>query len=131
MRGARKLIDVDKVQAMMSVWASAVGSAVLPLCWENKVMMLAISAADTIAELPHQGYFVRTQPHTSSAGQAIRQASSSRRKAKNVYLMMPQTPFTETVFKTIREDGRAEGREGRQRRSSTARRPRSVPRSTR
>src|SRR5262245_40460484 len=47
-RGARKLIDVDKVQAIMSVWASAVGSAVLPLCWENKVMMLAISAADTI-----------------------------------------------------------------------------------
>ena len=28
-RGARKLIDVDKVSAIMSVWASAVGSAVL------------------------------------------------------------------------------------------------------
>jgi branched-chain amino acid transport system substrate-binding protein len=32
-RAARKLIDVDKVSAIMSVWASAVGSAVLPLCW--------------------------------------------------------------------------------------------------
>src|SRR5215813_3908881 len=67
-RAARKLIDVDKVSAIMSVWASAVGTAVLPLCWENKVMMLAISAADTIALLPHQGYFVRTQPHTELQG---------------------------------------------------------------
>src|SRR5437868_8746713 len=67
-RGARKLIDVDKVSAIMSVWASAVGTAVLPLCWENKVMMLAISAADSLALPPHQGYFVRTQPHTELQG---------------------------------------------------------------
>src|SRR4051812_48789110 len=76
-RGARKLIDVDKVSALMSVWASAVGTAVLPLCWENKVMMLAISAADTIAELPHQGYFVRTQPHTVLKNHAASTRASS------------------------------------------------------
>src|SRR4029077_19928654 len=68
-RAARKLIDVDKVQAIMSVWASAVCTAVLPLCWENKVMLLGIAAADSIALLPHQGYFVRTQPHTELQGQ--------------------------------------------------------------
>jgi branched-chain amino acid transport system substrate-binding protein len=102
-RGARKMIDVDKVQAIMSVWASAVGTAVLPLCWENKVMLLGISAADSLADLPHQGYFVRTQPHT------VLQAKQFARfilanKAKSAYLIMPQTPFTESVFKTIRED---------------------------
>jgi branched-chain amino acid transport system substrate-binding protein len=107
-RGARKLIDVDKVQALMSVWASAVGTAVLPLCWENKVMMLAISAADTIAELPHQGYFVRTQPHT------VLQAKEFARfilaeKAKSAYLIMPQTPFTDSVLKTIREEVEPKG----------------------
>src|SRR5882757_1985815 len=100
-RAARKLIDADKVAAIMSVWASAVGSAVLPLCWENKVMMLAISAADTIAELPHQGYFVRTQPHTELQGEQFAQFAI-RNKAKHFYLMMPQTPFTDTVFKGIR-----------------------------
>ena len=100
-RAARKLIDVDKTAAIMSVWASAVGTAVLPLCWENKVMMLAISAADTIAELPHQGYFVRTQPHT--ALQSVQFAEfAMRNKAQHFYLMMPQTPFTETSFKAIR-----------------------------
>ena len=86
----------------MSVWASAVGTAVLPLCWENKVMMLAISAADSIALLPHQGYFVRTQPHTDLQGKEFGRFILGQ-GAKSVYLIMPQTPFTETVFKAIRE----------------------------
>lgn len=101
-RAARKLIDVDKVQAIMSVWASAVGTAVLPLCWENKVMLLAISAADTLALLPHQGYFVRTQPHTELQGKEFGRVALAM-GAKNFYLIMPQTPFTETTFKAIRE----------------------------
>jgi branched-chain amino acid transport system substrate-binding protein len=101
-RAARKLIDVDKVSAIMSVWASAVGTAVLPLCWENKVMLLGISAADSLALLPHQGYFVRTQPHTELQGKEFGRFALSQ-NAKNLYLMMPQTPFTETTFKAIRE----------------------------
>jgi branched-chain amino acid transport system substrate-binding protein len=101
-RAARKMIDVDKVQAIMSVWASAVGTAVLPLCWENKVMMLAISAADSLAELPHQGYFVRTQPHTALQGAEFGRVALAM-GAKNFYLIMPQTPFTESTFKGIRD----------------------------
>ena len=107
-RAARKLIDVDKVQAIMSVWASAVGTAVLPLCWENKVMLLGISAADSIAALPHQGYFVRTQPHTELQGKQFARFILSQR-AKSAYLIMPQTPFTETVFKAIREGVEPQG----------------------
>jgi branched-chain amino acid transport system substrate-binding protein len=101
-RAARKMIDADKVQAIMSVWASAVGSAVLPLCWDNKVMLLAISAADSLAELPHQGYFVRTQPHTALQGAEFGRVALSL-GAKNFYLIMPQTPFTESTFKGIRD----------------------------
>jgi branched-chain amino acid transport system substrate-binding protein len=101
-RAARKLIDVDKTQAIMSVWASAVGTAVLPQCWENKVMMLAISAADSLALLPHQGYFVRTQPHTELQGKEFGRVINAM-GAKSAYLIMPQTPFTETVFKAVRE----------------------------
>ena len=75
-RGARKLIDVDKVQAIMSVWASAVGTAVLPLCWENKVMMLAISAADTLADAAAPGIFRAHAAAHGSAGQGVRQIHS-------------------------------------------------------
>jgi hypothetical protein len=42
-------------------------------------------------------YFVRTQPHRI-AGE-IPAASSAG--AKSVYLIMPEPPFTETVFKAI------------------------------
>jgi branched-chain amino acid transport system substrate-binding protein len=101
-RAARKLIDVDKVSAIMSVWASSVGTAVLPLCWENKVMMLAISAADSIVQLPHQGFFVRTQPHTELQGQQFANFAI-KRNAKHFFLMMPQTPFTDTVFKGVKD----------------------------
>src|SRR5690349_23661119 len=107
-RAARKLIDVDKVQAIMSVWASAVGTAVLPLCWENKVMLLAISAADSIALLPHQGYFVRTQPHTVLQAKQFAKFILAQ-NAKSAYLIMPQTPFTESVLTTIRQEVEPKG----------------------
>ncbi|HEV3185899.1 MAG TPA: ABC transporter substrate-binding protein, partial [Xanthobacteraceae bacterium] len=35
-RAARKLIDVSKVPVIMGTWASAVTSAVAPVCWESK-----------------------------------------------------------------------------------------------
>ena len=101
-RATRKLIDVDKGSAIMSVWASSVGSAVLPLCWENKVMMLGICAADSIAALPHQGYFVRTQPHTELQGAQFAKFAIAQ-NAKHFYVMMPQTPFTESTMKGIKD----------------------------
>jgi len=101
-RAARKLIDVNKVSAIMSVFASAVATAVLPLCWENKVMMLAIAAADSIALLPHQGYFVRTQPHTELQGREFANFAI-KRGAKHFFVMMGQTPFTDSVMKGIKD----------------------------
>ena len=38
-RAARKLIDVDKVAAIMGTWASSVTTAVAPLCWESKTFL--------------------------------------------------------------------------------------------
>ncbi|MFI4982480.1 MAG: ABC transporter substrate-binding protein, partial [Nevskiales bacterium] len=63
-RAARKLIDVDKVAAVIGTWASAVTTAVAPLCWENKVVLFTVSGADSITRLPHQGYIIRTQPNS-------------------------------------------------------------------
>src|SRR6202011_87168 len=64
-RAARKLIDVDKVCAIMGTWASAVTTAVAPLCWESKTFLATVSGADSITQLPHQGYLIRTQPNTT------------------------------------------------------------------
>src|SRR5262245_23279994 len=46
-RAARKLIDVDRVVAITGTWASAVTTAVAPLCWENKVVLCTVSGADS------------------------------------------------------------------------------------
>jgi ABC-type branched-subunit amino acid transport system ATPase component len=44
-RAARKLIDVNKVVAIVSTWASAVTLAVKPLCVEAKVFVIGVSGA--------------------------------------------------------------------------------------
>ena len=45
-RAARKLIDVSKVPVIMGTWASAVTSAVAPVCWESKTFLTTVSGAD-------------------------------------------------------------------------------------
>jgi branched-chain amino acid transport system substrate-binding protein len=72
-RAARKLIEVDKVAVIMGTWASAVTSAVAPVCWESKTFLMTVSGADSITLLPHQGFLVRTQPNSKL--QAIAHAS--------------------------------------------------------
>jgi branched-chain amino acid transport system substrate-binding protein len=96
-RAARKLIDVDKVAAIMGTWASSVTTAVAPLCWESKTFLCTVSGADSITQLPHQGFLVRTQPNSTlqvaRSGQFMLSLG-----AKKLYTMMPQTPFTQTTF---------------------------------
>jgi len=91
-RAARKLIDVDKVAAIMGTWASAVTTAVAPLCWESKTFLTTVSGSDTITQLPHQGYLIRTQPNThlqiGKLGEFILSLG-----VKRVFVLGAQTPF--------------------------------------
>jgi len=101
-RAARKLIDVDKVSAIMGTWASAVTTAVAPLCWESKTFLCTVSGADSITQLPHQGYLVRTQPNTvlqvTRAGEFLISLG-----AKKTYTLVPQTPFAQRSIEILAE----------------------------
>ena len=101
-RAAHKLIDVDKVCAIMGTWASAVTTAVAPLCWESKTFLTTVSGADSITLLPHQGYLVRTQPNTTLQGHKFG-AFAIAQGAKRVFIVAPQTPFTKSSFDAITE----------------------------
>jgi len=91
-RAARKLIDVGKVSAILGTWASAVTTAVAPLCWESRTMLFTVSGADSITKLPHNGYIIRTQPNTEL--QSMRAASYlAEGGAKRVFALSAQTPF--------------------------------------
>ncbi len=91
-RAARKLVDVDKVSAVIGTWASAVTTAVGPLCWENKVMLFTVSGADSITKLPHQGFIIRTQPNTYLQA-TIAGTYMADKGSKAVFTLGAQTPF--------------------------------------
>jgi len=101
-RAAHKLIDVDKVPVIMGTWASAVTTAVAPVCWESKTFLTTVSGADSITLLPHQGYLIRTQPNTQL--QATKHAEFiAGLGMKQVYLMSIQAPFSLPMQKRMDE----------------------------
>src|SRR6516162_1706707 len=91
-RAARKLIDVDKVSAIMGTWASSVTTAVAPLCWESKTFLCTVSGADSITLLPHQGYIIRTQPNTKLQATSHAEFVAGM-GAKKVAVIGIQAPF--------------------------------------
>jgi branched-chain amino acid transport system substrate-binding protein len=96
-RAARKLIDADKVSAIMGTWASSVTTAVAPLCWESKTFLTTVSGADSITLLPHQGYLVRTQPNSQLQITSLAEFILSL-GSKKVFTVIPQTPFTQSTI---------------------------------
>src|SRR5687768_16096977 len=109
-RAARKLIDVDRVAAIMGTWASAVTTAVAPLCWESKTFLTTVSGSDTITLLPHQGYLVRTQPNTVLQGKKFAEfmvALGSKRAAA----LSIQSPFAKPVEKIVGDEMKKRGAE--------------------
>src|ERR1051325_8880644 len=93
-RAAHKLIDVNKVPVLMGTWASAVTTAVAPVCWESKTFLTTVSGADSITKLPHQGYLIRTQPNNHL--QATKHAEFIlRQDKKKVFILAIQAPFAQ------------------------------------
>jgi branched-chain amino acid transport system substrate-binding protein len=99
-KAAHKLIDIDHVVAICGTWASAVTTAVAPVCWESKTMLFTVSGADSITKLPHMGYIIRTQPNSNL--QATRAADfMASRGVKSFYDLSAQTPFAKDVYQQM------------------------------
>ena len=109
-RAARKLIDVDKVAAIMGTWASAVTTAVAPLCWESRTFLTTVSGSDTITLLPHQGYLVRTQPNTQLQGKKFAEFMAAQ-GSKRVAILAVQAPFALPTQKVVGEELKKHGSE--------------------
>jgi branched-chain amino acid transport system substrate-binding protein len=91
-RAARKLIDVDRVSAIMGTWASAVTTAVAPLAWESRTMLFTVSGADSITQLPHRGHIIRTQPNSTLQITKLSEFLGQQ-GAKRIFILAAQTPF--------------------------------------
>ena len=110
-RAARKLIDVDKVVAIGGSYASAVTSAIAPLCWEGKTVLLTASGADSITRLPHQGYIFRTSPTVTLQGTRVGEFAVEL-GAKKMFFLGVQTPFAQTYIEIISSIFRKAGGSG-------------------
>jgi branched-chain amino acid transport system substrate-binding protein len=99
-RAAHKLIDVDKVVAIGGSYASAVTSAIAPLCWEGKTVLFTSSGADSITKLPHQGYIFRTSPTVTLQGTRLGDFAVEL-GAKRMFFLGPQTPFAQSYIEII------------------------------
>ena len=99
-RGGRKLIDVDRVAAILGVYSSAGAMAVAPLCWESKTFMTTSAGADSVTQLPTDGFLLRTQPNTTLQGRKFGEYAISN-GAKRVYFVTPQTPFAQSEFDSV------------------------------
>lgn len=109
-RAARKLIDVDGVSAIIGTWASSVTTAVAPMAWESSTMLFTVSGADSITELPHDGYVIRTQPNTTLQGRKFGEFAVELGN-RRVFFLTPQTPFADSQFVNIQAALDAEGGE--------------------
>lgn len=99
-RAARKLIDVDKVVAIGGSYASAVTSAIAPMCWESKTVLCTASGADSITKLPHQGYIFRTSPTVTLQGTRVGDFAVEL-GSKRMFFLGPQTPFAQSYIDII------------------------------
>ena len=95
-RAARKLIDVNKVVAIVATWASAVTLAVRPLCVEAKVFVIGVSGADTVTQGDHKGYVARTQPNTQLQGRMYAKFATTKKEWKRVAYLALQTPYAQS-----------------------------------
>src|SRR5205814_74646 len=95
-RAARKLIDVNRVVAIVSTWASAVTLAVRPLCVEARVFLIGVSGADGVTQGDHKGYIARTQPNTNLQGRMYAKFAVSKKEWKRVAYMALQTPYAQS-----------------------------------
>jgi branched-chain amino acid transport system substrate-binding protein len=95
-RGARKLIDVNKVVAICGTWSSAVTLAVGPICVNNQVVLMNCSGSEKVTELGKSGFVYRTQASNVLWGAAFGRLAAERGFRKAVVLAQ-QNPFALTM----------------------------------
>jgi branched-chain amino acid transport system substrate-binding protein len=103
-RAARKLIDVNKVIAILSTWSSAVTLAVAPICIENKVFEISVSGAAEISDLKDDDFIFRTQPTGIVQGEACAEFTREQgtKKVSFMGLQHPAAkPFLEAYAKRV------------------------------
>lgn len=101
-RGARKLVEVNKVSAIVGTWASSVTLAVAPIVQDNKLVQFSTSGAHRITELQKKGYVFRTEPDDLIFGKAYAEYAIQQ-GWKSAAVLGLNVPFTATTVEAFRQ----------------------------
>jgi len=106
-RGAKKLIELNKVSAVIGTWASSVTLAVAPVALENKVVEMSTSGASRITKIQKKGFIYRTEPDDLLFGRAYGEYALQRgwKRASVLGLNVPFTETTVAAFQKRFESG--------------------------
>ncbi len=101
-RGVKKLIDLNRVVAVIGTWASGETLAVAPICVENRVVQMSTSGASRITEIQKQGYIYRTEPDDAFFGRAFAEYAVKRGWRQAAALEL-QVPYADSMVAAFRQ----------------------------
>ena len=101
-RAARKLVDVDKVPAVVGTWASGVTIAVAPVTQAARVVEMSTSGASRITEIQKKGFVYRLEPDDLLFGKAYAELAL-KRGWKTAGVLGLNVPFTKSTVEAFRE----------------------------
>lgn len=107
-RAARKLVDVDKVCAVIGTWSSSVTLGIMPLCQEAGVIQMCTSAAVDIERRDRKGLVFNFQPLSPAWGKAIA-SLAVRRNLKSYAVLALNNDFTLTMVEAFAAEVKAGG----------------------
>jgi branched-chain amino acid transport system substrate-binding protein len=107
-RAARKLVDVDRVMAIIGTWSSSVTLGIMPLCQEANVIQMCTSAAVEIPKRDKKGLVFNFQPLSPAWGKAIG-SLAMRRNLKTYAVMALNNDFTLSMVEAFAAEVKAGG----------------------
>jgi branched-chain amino acid transport system substrate-binding protein len=100
-RAARKLIDADRVSAILGTWASSVTLGVLPLVEAANVLLFCTSSSDDIPAANRRGLVFNFQPLNAAWAVALARLAT-RRGFREVAVAGPNNDFATTLVSSFR-----------------------------
>ena len=101
-RAARKLIDADRVIAILGTWSSSVTLGVMPLCQEADVLQLCTSSSESVPVSDKKGLVFNFQPLNPAWGRAIARLALAR-GFDQIAVMGINNDFTTSMIGTFQE----------------------------
>jgi branched-chain amino acid transport system substrate-binding protein len=96
-----KLIDADRVMALLGLWASSVTLGVLPLVEAANVLLFSTSSSDDIPAANKRGLLFNFQPLNAAWAVAIARLAV-RRNYREIALAGPNNDFATTLVASFR-----------------------------